>query len=179
MTACQTKSNSDLDPQSETFHWFDCLGKTPQTSHYLTSSLLSSILLGWTPHHIALVKEQEQCAGQHHEASEPQIATLWRWIPNSPSRDSTLLAVNHTTRNKVKWHYLHNMGASSIFITGADSLFCLEGEAVRFLEMVINKYWGNHKDSYLSVCIVFKSWLGYDVFHKYNTITNPNTLEMV
>lgn len=30
--------NSDLDPKSETFHGSDCLGKTPETCHYVTSS---------------------------------------------------------------------------------------------------------------------------------------------
>lgn len=99
--------------------------------HVITWHHPSSCLSSWDDQHTALVLWQEQCAGQHHEASEPQIAARWHWIPNSPSRDSTLLAVNHTTRNKVKWHYLHNMGASSIFITGADSLFCLErGSAI-------------------------------------------------
>lgn len=47
---CHMKLDSDLDPKSETFHWSDCPGKTPQTCHYLTSSLLLSVLSGWPTH---------------------------------------------------------------------------------------------------------------------------------
>lgn len=111
------KSNSYLDSKSETFPW---------KRHVITWHHPSSCLSSWDDQHTALVLWQELCAGQHHKASEPQIVALWRWIPSSPSRDSTLLAVNHTARNEVKWHYLHNMGASSIFINGADSLYSLE-----------------------------------------------------
>ena len=95
-------------------------------SHVITWHHPSLCLSSWDDQHTPLVIRQELCAGQHHKASEPQIVALWRWITNSPSRDSTLLAVNHTGRNEVKWHYLHYMGASSIFINGVDSLYSLE-----------------------------------------------------
>lgn len=99
--------------------------------HVITWHHLSSCLSSWDDQHTPLVLRQELCAGQHWEASEPQIVALWRWIPNSPSQDSVLLAVNYTARNEVKWHYLHNMGASSIFINSADRLYSLErGSAI-------------------------------------------------
>lgn len=91
--------------------------------HVITWHHPSSCLSSWDDQHTPLVLRQELRTGQHRKASEPQIVALWRWIPNSPSWDSTLLAVNHTARNEVKWHYLHNMGASSIFINSADSLY--------------------------------------------------------
>ena len=81
--------------------------------------------------HTPLVLHKELCAAWHRKATEPQIVALCGWIPTSQSQDSTLLAVNHTARNEVKWHYLHNMGASSIFINGDDNLYSLErGSAI-------------------------------------------------
>lgn len=114
------KLNSDLDPKSEAFHCSDCLGKhTPDMSLF---DIIPPLVcpLGMT--NTLLLFFDKSCV----LVSEPQIVALWRWIPNSPSQDSTLLAVNRTARNEVKWHYLHNMGASSIFINGADSLYSLE-----------------------------------------------------
>lgn len=104
----------------------------------------------WADQHSHLVLQQGPCADQHHKASEPQIVALWRWIPNGPSRDSMLLAVIHTARNEVKWHYLHNMGASPILLIVLTASIILRA-ATQYLEEVINKYWGVHEDAYLSI----------------------------
>lgn len=77
--------------------------------------------LGW-PTHSSCSLTRAVCWSAPRGHWTPDSRTRWRWIPNSPSWDSALLAVNRIARNEVKWHYLHNMGGSSIFINGDDSL---------------------------------------------------------
>lgn len=111
------------------------------------------------------------------KASEPQIVALRRWIPNSPSQDSMPLAVYYTARNEVKWHYLHNIGTSSIFISSADSLFSLE----RGCAILGNGYkydWGVTK---ISIYLFFQNLISNigeksldNVFTKRFSIWNPN-----
>lgn len=114
--------------------------------HIITWHHPCSCLCYWDDQHTPLVLWQELCAGQHWKATEPQIVALWRWIPNSPSQDSTLLTVKHTTRNEVKWHYLYNIGASSIFIDSVDSLYSLE-RGCTILGNGYKYYWGVHESS--------------------------------
>lgn len=119
-------------------HCSDGLGQTPphvSTSWHHTYSCLPLTMTDTLP----LVPRGEQCAAQHREATEPQIAALRRWIPNSPSPDSTLLAVNHTAWNEVKWRYLDNTGAPLLFLLTALTASIPRWEAEQFLEMVINK----------------------------------------
>lgn len=70
------KLNSDLDAaRSETFHSSDCLGKnTPDMS--LLDIIPPLVLSHWDDQHTPLVLWQELRAGQHREATEPQIVAL-------------------------------------------------------------------------------------------------------